>query len=60
MSLYHTNPATQQRPRQTILALIFAIDIPAGNTEMLTEKVTMAIVTKQLVEGTLPEDDPFS
>jgi hypothetical protein len=46
MGLYHAATATQQTPHQAVLALVFAVDLRAGNTKMLTKKVTMAIVTK--------------
>jgi hypothetical protein len=46
MSLYHTTTATQQRPCKAILALVFAIDVLTGNTEMLAKEVAMAIMTK--------------
>jgi hypothetical protein len=46
MGLYHTAAATQQAPHRAIFALVFGFELPAGDTDILANGVTMAIMTK--------------
>ena len=59
MRLYYTVTATQETATKAVLALVGTISLPAGTTETAAKEITMAIVTKELVEASLAENKPF-
>jgi hypothetical protein len=46
MALCHAVTAMQQTLGKAIFALVFADSTPAGDTEVIVQEVTMAIMTK--------------
>ena len=59
VSTYETVTAAQETPTKAILAFIHASELVAGKTELIPEKVSKTIMPQQLIEGTLPKDEPF-
>jgi hypothetical protein len=49
MSIYQTITAAQEPSTKTILALIHAIELLAGNTKFVIERVREAVLPQQLV-----------
>jgi hypothetical protein len=46
MTLYHAVRAIQQTPREAIFAFVSANCTPAGDTVIMAQEVSMAIMTK--------------